>query len=124
MPRTTAGKLAGLRAKAALCDELVEQLAATELQLAELRASRTAPADDRAWQEIANDLAGGLRPYTLFKEQRLGNGRTVVESRVPGSTLRQAREAIERLGRQVAVESYRADGIPVREDAEEHERAA
>lgn len=51
------------------------------------------------------------------------DGRIVVESRVPGSTLRKASEALEGLGRQVAIESYRADGISVRED-ERRDQAA
>jgi len=117
------GRLGELRAKAALFDELVEQLARTEDELERVRrelvATRRAAARDGvdpAWREIANDLAGALRPYSLFKEQRVEGGRIVVETRVPGSTLRAAREALERLGRQVAVESYREHGIPVPED--------
>ena len=124
MPRRTGGELAGLRAKAQLYDELVEQLAATERKLAKLRSDHCGSGGDRVWREIANDLAAALRPYTLFKEQRVEEGRIVVETRVPGQTLKAARQALERLGRQVAVESYRADGIPVREDTEGHERAA
>lgn len=118
-----AGRLGELRAKAALFDELVEQLAASEDELERLRreliaARRAATRDgiDPAWRGIANDLAGALRPYSMFREQRVEGGRIVVETRVPGSTLRAAREALERLGRQVAVESYREHGIPVRGD--------
>lgn len=120
---TDAGRLGELRAKAALFDELVEQLAATEDELERLRreliaARRAATRDgiDPSWRSIANDLAGALRPYSMFREQRVEGGRIVVETRVPGSTLRAAREALERLGRQVAVESYREHGIPVRGD--------
>ncbi len=72
---------------------------------------------DPPWREIANALTGALRPYTLFREQRVIDGRIVVETAVPGSTLRAAREALYRLGRQVALESCRSPGIPVREDA-------
>jgi len=68
---------------------------------------------DPVWRGIANDLAGALRPYTLFREQTVEDDRIVVHTRVPGSTLRAGREALERLGRQVAVESYRRSGIPV-----------
>jgi len=117
------GRLGELRAKAALFDELVEQLARTEDELEGVRrelvaARRTATRDgvDPAWREIANDLAGALRPYSLFREQRVEDGRIVVHTRVPGSTLRAAREALDALGRQVAVESYREHGVPVRED--------
>jgi len=46
------------------------------------------------------------------------DGRIVVETAVPGSTLRAAREALYRLGRRVAIESYRSSGVPVREDGE------
>jgi hypothetical protein len=125
MPKRIAGELAGLRAKAQLYDELVDQLAVTEHELAQLRRDRARDEEDREWREIANDLAGALRPYTLFREQRVKDGRIVVETSVPGPTLKGAREALDRLARQVAIESYRDDGIPVREDAqEEHERAA
>jgi hypothetical protein len=79
---------------------------------------------DRLWREIANDLAAALRPYTLFRERRVEDGRIVVDTRVPGPTLKAAREALDRLGRQVAIESYRADGILVREDTDGHEQAA
>ncbi len=111
-------KLRGLRAKAALYDELVEQLADTERQLEQVRRSAARDGIDPAWREIATALAGALRPYILFREQRVIDGRIVVETAVPGSTLRAAREALHRLGRQVAIESYRASGIPVREDAD------
>ena len=109
-------ELRELRAKAQLYDELVEQLTATERDLDRARRSATRDGIDPAWREIANALAEALRPYSLFREQRVEDGRIVVETRVPGSTLRKASEALELLGRQVAVESYRAHAIPVRED--------
>ena len=109
-------ELRGLRAKAQLYDELVEQLSAVEGELERLRRQHTRDGIDPMWREIARDLAGALRPYTLFKEQRVQAGRIVVESRVPGSTLSAASAALKRLGRQVAIESYRASGIPVPED--------
>jgi len=111
-------ELRGLRAKAALYDELVEQLADAERRLEQMRRSAARDGVDPAWREIANDLAGALRPYTLFREQRVIDGRIVVETAVPGSTLRAGREALDRLGRQVAIESYRSSGVPVREDDE------
>ncbi len=81
-------ELRALRAKAALYDELVEQLADTEQQLEEVRRSAAREGIDPAWREIANSLAGALRPYTLFREQRVIDGRIVVETAVPGSTSR------------------------------------
>ena len=121
------GPLVELRAKAALFDELVEQLARTEVELERLRAElvatrRAAARDgiDPMWREIANALAGALRPYSMFREQTVEDGRIVVHTRVPGSTLGAAREALELLGRQVAIESYREHGIPVREDEQRH----
>src|SRR4051794_5565297 len=116
-------ELRELRAKAQLYDELVEQLTATERDLDRARRSATRDGIDPVWREVANALAEALRPYSLFREQRVEDGRIVVETRVPGSTLRAARGALDRLGRQVAVESYRAHGVPVRED-EQRERAA
>ncbi len=116
MPAKVNSELARLRAKEQLYDELVDRLTVPERELAQLTATRHAGGSDPAWREIANDLATALRPYTLFREQRVKDGRIVVETAVPGSTLKQAREALDRLGRQVAVESYRADGIPVPED--------
>ena len=123
MPRAKTGELAELRAKAQVYDELVEQLAGTERELARLRASHCRTGIDPAWREIATDLASALRPYTLFREQRVEDGRIVVETRVPGSTLRVAREALDCLARQVAVESYRREGVPVREDTEREQAA-
>lgn len=115
--------LAGLRAKAALFDELVEQLAVCEDELERLR-ERDGDVVDAVWREIANDIARALRPYSMFRKQRVADGRIVVETAVPGQTLRLAREALDRLGRQVAVESYRRSGIPVAEDDEPETRAA
>jgi hypothetical protein len=109
-------ELRGLRARAALYDELVEQLANTERELEQVRRSAARDGVDPAWREIANALAGALRPYTLFREQRVVDGRIIVETAVPGPTLRAAREALDRLARQVATESYRSSGLPVRED--------
>lgn len=116
-------ELRELRAKAQLYDELVEQLTVAEQDLDRVR--RSAPRDgvDPAWREIANALAAALRPYSLFREQHVQDGRIVVETRVAGSTLRKASEALDLLARQVAVESYRAHGVAVRED-EEREAAA
>lgn len=121
MAKTQNGRLGELRAKAALFDELVEQLAQVEEELERVRrelreARRAATRDgiDPAWREIANALAGALRPYSLFREQRVEDGRIVVHTRVPGSTLRAAREALDALGRQVAAESHREHRIPVR----------
>jgi len=117
MPTSSAQNLAELRAKAALFDELVEQLADTEARLEQvLRSGGRTDGIDPAWRDIANALAEALRPYSLFREQRVQDGRIVVETAVPGSTLRKAREALELLGRQVAVESYRSSEIPVPED--------
>jgi hypothetical protein len=123
MPSKVSTELRGLRAKAELYDELVEQLAATEAEVDRLRRSHTRDGIDPAWRELALDLAEALRPYSLFREQRVARGRVVVETRVPGATLSLALRALERLGRQVAVESYRSSGVPVRED-EARERAA
>lgn len=116
-------ELRGLQAKAELYDELVEQLARTEAEVERLRRSQTRAGVDPAWREIAAALAGALRPYTLFREQRIKDGRIVVETAVPAGTLTGAREALDSLARQVAVESYRAADVPVRED-ETRERAA
>lgn len=119
MAATVNTELRGLQAKARLYDELVEQLATVEDEVERLRGQHTSKRIDPAWREIANDLAEALRPYTLFREQRVDQGRIVVDSRVPGATLHKASAALERLGRQVAIESYRASGIPVPEDDEQ-----
>ena len=109
--------LKGLRARAALYDELVERLAETEAQLDQMvRSGGRTDGVDPEWRQIASALAEALRPYTLFREQQIRDGRIVVETAVPGSVLRAGREALGRLGRQVAVESYRASEIPVPED--------
>jgi hypothetical protein len=108
---TDVTSIAELRAKAGLFDELVEHLAAVEDELEQLRRDNHATGIDPAWREIANDLADALGPYTLFREQRVRDGRIVVETAVPGSTLSAARRALDRLGDQVATESYRRDGL-------------
>ncbi len=110
-------ELRGLRAKAGLYDELVERLTDTEELLEQARCGTGAEVDP-VWREIANALAGALRPYTLFREQLVIDGRIVVETVVPGSTLRTARQALDRLADQLASESYRSSGIPVREDTD------
>lgn len=125
--------LDSLRAKAALYDELVERLAQCEDELeqarrdlrARLRAA-TREGIDPCWREIANALCGALRPYSLFREQRVIDGRIVVEIRVPGATLHKATAALNAYVQQVAIESYRESGIPVREDetVEETTKAA
>lgn len=109
-------ELRGLRAKAQLYDELVEHLEQQEREVERLRRQHTREGIDPVWREIANDQAGALRPYSLFREQRVEQGRIVVETRVPGATLHKASAALKRLGHQVAIESYRASGISVRED--------
>lgn len=121
--------LPGLQAKAALYDELVERLAEAEADLdaarRELRTTRRAAARDGidpAWRSIANGLAGALRPYTLFREQRVHEGRIVVETRVPGATLHKSTAALRAYARQVAIESYREHGIPVPEDERQDDR--
>ncbi len=103
-------ELRGLRAKTAFYDD-------TERELEQTRRSDARDGIDPAWREIANALASALRPYTLFREQPVIDGRNVVEIAVSGSTLRAAREALDWLGRQVALGSYRSSGMPVREDA-------
>lgn len=132
--KSSNSELRGLRAKAALFDELVEQLARAEDEAETLRSQRESLRDDLqnareklpgdgidpAWREIANDLAGTLRPYSMFREQSVEDGRIIVHTRVPGSTLHTARKALDRLGRQVAIESYREHGIPVPEDTQRH----
>lgn len=128
--KSQSSELRGLRAKAALFDELVEQLAKAEDEAEALCAERDrlrselqqaheqthASGVDPAWRQIANELAGALRPYSMFREQTVENGRIVVHTRVPGSTLHIASKALDRLARQVAVESYREHDIPVREN--------
>lgn len=119
MAATVNTELRGLRAKAQLYDELVDRLETTEAEIERLRRQHTRDGIDPVWREIANDLAGALRPYALFREQRVEQGRIVVDTRVPGATLHKASAALERLGRQVAIESYRASGIPVAEDEQQ-----
>jgi hypothetical protein len=111
---TSTKDLTALQARAARHDELAAELAATQQRFDRvLRSGGRVDGIDPVWRVIANALAEGLRPYTLFREQRVVDGRIVVDSSVPGSTLRAGREALDLLGRQVAVESYRRDGVPV-----------
>jgi hypothetical protein len=117
-PTTRSRAIAHLRAKAALYDELVERLAQAEdaahrlvRELDDARRSATRDGIDPAWRDIANDLAHALRPYSMFGEQVLQEGRLVVHTRVPAATLGAAAAALDRLARQVAEESHRADGI-------------
>ena len=118
MAKTTAiadaPTLRRLQAKEALYDELVEQLADTERELeatrAELAGQRRQLSTHRyegVWRAITNDLAGALRPYTLFGQMTVEDGRCVIHTRVPPPTLRRAQEALQRLAREVARESYR-----------------
>lgn len=132
MARSSRSDLRVLRSKAALFDELVEQLARAEDEagqltkqvkhlrgeLREVRRAATRDGVDPAWLDIANELAGALRPYSMFREQAVEDGRIVVHTRVPGPTLHAARKALDRLARQFAVESYREHGISVSEDAQ------
>ena len=59
----------------------------------------------------------------MLRGQPVEDGRIILETPVQGLVLRFGRDALDRLARQVAVESYRADGVPVR-DNEARERAA
>ncbi len=86
-------ELRELRAKAALYDELVEQLADTERQLEQVRRSFCRDGIDPAWREIANALATALRPYTMFREQRVIDGRIVVDRGARRDAARRARGA-------------------------------
>jgi hypothetical protein len=109
-------ELRGLRAKAQLYDELAERLGHAEAEVERLRRQHTREGIDPEWRTVANALADALRPYTLFREQRVEDGRIVVETRVPGTTLTKGSRALDRLARLVAVESYRSSGIAVPED--------
>jgi hypothetical protein len=113
-PTTRSRAIAHLRAKAALSDELVERLAQAEdaaqrlaRELHDARRSATRAGIDPAWRDIANDLAHALRPYSMFGEQALHDGRLVVHTRVPAATLAAACAALDRLARLVAEESHR-----------------
>jgi hypothetical protein len=82
--RRPKGELTLLRSKAALFDELVEQLATAEdaldevqRELRERRRAASRDGVDPAWREIANDLATALRPYTLLSERGRGSVRVV-----------------------------------------------
>ncbi len=105
-----------LRAKEALYDELVEQLAQTERRLEQAESKLTARdgvSDEaaRVWRAIASELAGALRPYSLFGEVTVEDGRCVIHTRVATATLRDAQQALERLAEEVARESYRSAGM-------------
>jgi hypothetical protein len=102
------GELAGLRAKAKLYDELVDALAHAEEELERLR-EQPQQQIDPAWRQIASELAGALRPYTMFREQRIADGRVIIETAVPGSTLTAAKAALGRLAAQLALESFAAE---------------
>jgi hypothetical protein len=61
---------------------------------------------------IANELAGALRPYTLFREQRVEdangkNPRVVVDLTVPGRTLTVADRALTRFASIVKADQHR-----------------
>jgi hypothetical protein len=96
-------------------------LTQTQRELRELRrryADLAASANvgvDPEWRRIANDLATALRPYTMFREQVVHDNRVVVVTRVPGSTLTKANDALDRLARQVSIESYREVRMEPRE---------
>jgi len=94
------------------------ELAEARRELRELRRAMTRDGVDPEWREIANDLAQALRPYTMFREQVVRDGRIVVVTHVPGRTLTTANEALDRLARQVRIESYREVGMVPREDVE------
>lgn len=117
-----------LRAKAALYDELVEELARAEDALERVRTDAGGPqmhaGIDPAWREIANHLAEALRPYGCFGSQSVQDGRIVVHTRVPGATLSKARRALDRLGEQVALESHRKAGMAPGWDARDERTAA
>lgn len=59
------------------------------------------------WHEVANDLAAALRPYTMFREQMLKEGRLVVETAVPAVTLSNAHAALERFAEHVYMEQHK-----------------
>jgi hypothetical protein len=73
-----------------------------------------ADADDALTEmrTIANELAGALRPYTLFREQRVEdangkNPRVVVDITVPGRTLTVADRALSRFASVVFADQHR-----------------
>ena len=93
-------------------DKAIDALANADSERARLRNEhRGTDGLDPAWREIANELASALRPYTLFGDMVVRDGRIVVETRVPGATLTAARAALDRLAAQVARESYRQVGL-------------
>jgi len=94
------------------------ELAEARRELRELRRAMTRDGVDPEWREIANDLSEALRPYTMFREQVVRDGRIVVITHVPGRTLTKANEALDRLAHQVRIESYREVGMVPRQDVE------
>lgn len=60
---------------------------------------------DSRWRQIANNLAGALRPYSCFREQRVRDGRIIVETAVPRCTLAAANAALNEFAAQLARES-------------------
>lgn len=62
---------------------------------------------DKSWKEVANQLAGPLRRYTMVSERRLSEtNRVLCEVRVSHELHRQAIEALDRLGELVYSESH------------------
>lgn len=107
----TAPTATRLRARAPGGDELVDAPADAGDDLGLPRQERLGQGVDPQWREIANDLAAALRPYSLFGDMVVRDGRIVVQTSVPGATLTAARGALDRLAAQVARESYRRDGL-------------
>lgn len=64
-----------------------------------------APVDGR-WREVANQLAGALRRYTMLSEQSVEDGKLVGELKVPGDLHNQAVAALAELGELVFDESH------------------
>lgn len=75
-----------------------------------------APLDPR-WREVATALAVALRPYTLFREQRVEDDRVLVDVTVPVATLRQAQQALDDLAGLVAEESHARTGRRARKSS-------
>jgi hypothetical protein len=59
------------------------------------------------WRAVANDLAGALRPYSLWRDQSIKDGRIVVECAVPGEQWSTACAALDRLAAHVFDENHR-----------------
>lgn len=60
------------------------------------------------WRAVANDLAGALRPYSLWRDQSIKDGRIVVEVAVPGEQHSKACAALDRLAKHVYLENHRS----------------